>query len=121
MKAVLMLLALSAGWAAANEFAVPHQLIDVGGGRKMNLYCSGSGAPVVVFDGPAGDAGWAWYQVQPAVARHTRACIFDRAGFGFSDPATRPNTVENVVEDLHKLLTAAGEKGPYIMVGNSLG
>ncbi len=120
MKAVLMLLALGSGWAAANEFAVPHQLIDVGG-RKMNLYCSGSGAPVVVFDGPAGYAGWAWYQVQPEVAKHTRACIFDRAGFGFSDPAARPNTVDNVVEDLHKLLAAAGEKGPYIMVGNSLG
>lgn len=121
MKVVLMALALSSGWAAANEFAVPHQLIDVGGGRKMNLYCSGSGTPAVVFDAPAGDAGWAWHRVQPEVARHTRACIFDRAGFGFSDSSAQPNTAESVAADLHKLLTAAGEKGPYIMVGNSLG
>ncbi|MYM37452.1 alpha/beta fold hydrolase [Duganella sp. FT94W] len=121
MKVVLMALALSSGWAAASEFAVPHQLIDVGGGRKMNLYCSGAGAPTVVFDGPAGDAGWAWYRVQPEVAKHTRACIFDRAGFGFSDPSPQPNTADSVASDLHKLLSAAGEKGPYIMVGNSLG
>jgi len=121
MKAVLIALALSSGWAAASEFAKPHQLIDVGGGRKMNLYCSGKGATTVVFDAPAGDAGWAWYRVQPEVAKYTRACVFDRAGFGFSDFSPQPNTAESVAADLHKLLTTAGEKGPFIMVGNSLG
>ena len=105
---------------AASTFAVPHQLVDIGG-RKMNIYCSGKGATTVVFDSPSGDAGWSWFRVQPEVARHTRACVYDRAGLGFSDPAKRPNTSENVVEDLHKLLAAAGEKAPYILVGNSLG
>lgn len=119
-------LALATGWTppaqadAASVFAVPHQLVDVGG-RKMNIYCSGKGAVTVVFDSPSGEAGWSWFQVQPEVARHTRACVYDRAGLGFSDPAKRPNTSENVAEDLHKLLTAAGEKAPYILVGNSLG
>jgi pimeloyl-ACP methyl ester carboxylesterase len=87
----------------------------------MNLYCSGQGATTVVFDAPSGDAGWNWFKVQPMVASHTRACVFDRAGLGFSDPARRPNTSENVAEDLHKLLGAAGVKPPYLMVGNSLG
>jgi pimeloyl-ACP methyl ester carboxylesterase len=106
--------------ANADAFSKPHQLVDIGG-RKMNLYCSGQGATTVVFDAPSGDAGWNWFKVQPAVARHTRACVFDRAGLGFSDPAKRPNTSENVVEDLHKLLAGAGIKPPYVMVGNSLG
>ena len=106
--------------ASGDAFAKPHQLVDIGG-RKMNLYCSGQGATTVVFDAPSGDAGWNWFRVQPAVAKHTRACVFDRAGLGFSDPAKRPNTSENVVEDLHKLLAAAGIKPPYVMVGNSLG
>jgi pimeloyl-ACP methyl ester carboxylesterase len=75
----------------------------------------------VVFDAPSGDAGWNWFKVQPAVAAHTRACVFDRAGLGFSDPAKRPNTSENVAEDLHKLLVGAGVKPPYVLVGNSLG
>jgi len=120
-NAVCAVLALSAGWAMASEFAVPHRLIDMGGGRKMNLYCSGQGPVTVVFDAPSGDAGWSWYRVQPEVARHARACVFDRPGFGFSDPVSKPNTSESVAADLHKLLTAAGEKGPYVMVGNSLG
>jgi pimeloyl-ACP methyl ester carboxylesterase len=115
-----LLAAPAAQWAAADAFAKPHQLVDIGG-RKMNLYCSGQGATTVVFDAPSGEAGWNWFRVQPAVARRTRACVFDRAGLGFSDPARRPNTSENVAEDLHKLLTAAGVKPPYVMVGNSLG
>jgi pimeloyl-ACP methyl ester carboxylesterase len=115
-----VLAAPAAQWASADAFAKPHQLVDVGG-RKMNLYCSGQGAPTVVFDAPSGEAGWSWFKVQPAVATKTRACVFDRAGLGFSDPAKRPNTSENVVEDLHKLLAGAGIKPPYVMVGNSLG
>ena len=121
----LALLALTAGmtssaFAAGSAFATPHQLIDIGG-RKMNIYCSGQGATTVIFDAPSGDAGWNWHRVQPEVAKHTRACVFDRAGLGFSDPAKRPNTSENVVEDLHKLLAGAGVKPPYVLVGNSLG
>lgn len=115
-----VLAASAAQPASGDAFAKPHRLIDIGG-RKMNLYCSGEGATTVVFDAPSGEAGWTWFRVQPEVARHTRACVFDRAGLGFSDPAKRPNTVENTVEDLHKLLAAAGVKPPYVMVGNSLG
>jgi pimeloyl-ACP methyl ester carboxylesterase len=115
-----LLAAPAAQPAAGDVFAKPHQLVDIGG-RKMNLYCSGQGATTVVFDAPSGQAGWNWFRVQPAVARHTRACVFDRAGLGFSDPAKRPNTSENVAEDLHKLLAGAGVKPPYVMVGNSLG
>jgi pimeloyl-ACP methyl ester carboxylesterase len=125
-----MLLALFAGApllfqateAASTDsaFATPHQRVDIGG-RKLHLYCSGAGATTVVFDAPSGDGGWAWFRVQPEVAKHTRACIYDRAGFGFSDPAPRPNTSENAVEDLHKALGAAGIKPPYLLVGNSLG
>ncbi|ELX09538.1 alpha/beta hydrolase fold protein [Janthinobacterium sp. HH01] len=115
-----VLAASAASSDAGRAFAKPQQLIDVGG-RKMNLHCSGAGATTVLFDSPSGDAGWAWFKVQPQVAQHTRACVFDRAGFGFSDAANRPNTSENVVEDLHKLLAGAGIKPPYILVGNSLG
>ena len=101
-------------------FAKPQLRVDIGG-RKLNLYCSGSGATTVLFDSSAGEAGWSWFKVQPEVAKHTRACTFDRAGYGFSDPASRPNTSQNVVEDLHKGLAAAGIKPPYLLVGHSLG
>ena len=101
-------------------FAKPQQLVDIGG-RKLHLYCSGTGNTTVVFDAPGSHGGWTWFKVQPEVAKHTRACVYDRAGFGFSDPAPRPSTSENAVEDLHKALQVAGINPPYLLVGNSFG
>ncbi|KRB81649.1 alpha/beta fold hydrolase [Duganella sp. Root198D2] len=110
----------AADGSSAATFAKPHQQVDIGG-RKINLYCSGQGATTVIFDSPAGDAGWNWFKVQPEVAKHARSCIYDRAGFGFSDSSPRPNTSENAVDDLHRALSAADIKPPYLLVGNSLG
>nr|WP_315473099.1 alpha/beta hydrolase [uncultured Undibacterium sp.] len=103
-----------------SQFSRSQQLVDIGG-RRLNLYCSGSGKTTVVFDAPGGEAGWNWANVQPAVAEHTRACIYDRAGHGFSDPSMRPPTSGNAVEDLHALLVAANIAPPYLLVGASFG
>ena len=119
MKKILLLaLTLSSPLAFAEapasagaEFAVPHRLIDIGG-RRLNLFCSGAGSPTVVFESPSGGAGWHWWAVQPAIAAKTRACVYDRAGFGFSDPSPRPADAENAVDDLHALLQAAGVAPP---------
>lgn len=121
---VLLAVAGGAGAAAihANDaaFARPHQLVDIGG-RRLNLYCSGSGPVTVVFDSPATDAGWNWHTVQPGVAARTRACVYDRAGVGFSDPSPAASTSGNLVADLHALLGKAGIDPPYVMVGSSFG
>jgi pimeloyl-ACP methyl ester carboxylesterase len=122
----LLLAGVSAGAAAAavndadREFARPHQLVDVGG-RRLNLYCSGTGPVTVVFDAPSGDAGWTWHAVQPKVAGRTRACVYDRAARGFSDPSPLQPTFGNAVADLHALLGKAGIAPPYVLVGNSFG
>lgn len=129
MQPAILALALSAAagalgaansHAADGAFARPQQLVDVGG-RRLNLYCSGDGPVTVVFDAPGTDAGWAWHGVQPDVARRTRACVYDRAGLGFSDPSPLPGTSVNAVADLHALLSKAGVKPPYVLVGGSYG
>ena len=103
------------------DYTRAHQLVDIGGGRKLNLYCLGQGEPTVVFDAGGFDAAYTWALVQPAVAARTRACTYDRAGLGYSDPSPRPPTPANVVEDLHALLDKAGIEGPVVLVGHSLG
>ncbi len=113
-------LALSCFPALADDFAHPHDRIDVGG-HRLNLTCRGSGSPTVVFESPSSEAAWAWWRVLPAVAAHTRACAYDRAGFGFSDAAQPLPTGTAAVEDLHRLLAAAKVGPPYVLVGNSLG
>jgi pimeloyl-ACP methyl ester carboxylesterase len=95
--------------------------VDIGGGRRLNLYCIGTGTPTVVFEAGGFDGAFTWALVQPAIAARTRACSYDRAGLGYSDPSPRPPTPANVVDDLHALLGKAGIDGPIVLVGHSLG
>ena len=101
-------------------YVEPGQLVDIGG-RRINLHCAGSGAPTVVL--MAGISSWSvvWYKTQPVIAEKTRVCAFDRASFGFSDPAPRPQILSDTVNDLHAALKAAPAPGPYVLVGHSLG
>ena len=98
----------------------PGQLIDIGG-RRINMHCSGSGGPTAIL--MAGIFSWSvvWYKTQPVIAQKTRVCAFDRAGYGFSDPAPRPQILSDVVDDLHAALEAGHIPGPYVLVGHSLG
>ena len=105
----------------AKDFVHPHTLIDVGGGRRMNLDCRGSGAATVIFDSGLSDWSSIWAMVQPQTATRTRACSYDRAGMGYSDPSGRPSTPFNIVEDLRTLINSAGIQGPVVLVGHSLG
>ena len=96
------------------------QLVDVGGYR-LHLACQGDGGPTVVMEAAIGETGLMWSLVQPAVAKTTRACVYDRAGLGWSDPSPRPRTAEIMVEELHTLLGTAQVPGPYVLVGHSFG
>lgn len=99
----------------------PQRLVAVESGRRLNLYCIGSGSPTVVFDSGLGEGMIAWALVQPQVAQHTRACAYDRAGLGFSDPSPAPRTSAFLVRDLRGLLKRAGIAPPYVLVGHSFG
>ena len=96
-------------------------LVDIGEGRHRNLLCFGNGAPTVVFEQGTGSEIAHWNKVSDAVSSATRTCFYDRAGYGFSDPADRPMTLRNVSDDLHRLLMRAGVQGPIVLVGHSLG
>lgn len=106
---------------AARAFPPPGRLVDIGG-RLIHLDCRGTGAPVVVFEAGLDTLGsLSWAAVHDAVAQTTRACAYSRAGIMWSDGAGRPFSVAGAAEDLHRTLAAAGEKGPFVMVGHSLG
>jgi pimeloyl-ACP methyl ester carboxylesterase len=101
-------------------YAAPGRLIDIGG-RKLHLYGTGKGSPTVILMAGGGAFSIDWALVQRRIARKTRVCSYDRAGLAWSDPGPADETVEQTVADLHTLLRAAGEKGPYILVGASIG
>ena len=98
----------------------PGKLVRVDGNRRINLSCLGNGSPTVLFDSGSSDSTLSWALVQGEVAKLTRACAYDRAGFGFSDPRKGEFDAQAVVGDIHALLKAAGIKEPILYVGHSL-
>jgi pimeloyl-ACP methyl ester carboxylesterase len=72
--------------------------------------------------------------VLPAIAETKRVCTYDRPGTilatgdsvedfepSRSTAVDQPTTLKDGARDLHALLSAAGERGPYVVVGHSLG
>jgi pimeloyl-ACP methyl ester carboxylesterase len=117
--------------AGNNNFA---GLVDIGGGRKMYLKCSGRGSPTAVLVGGLRASADDWSisdkskpTVFSEVGKFTRVCACDRPGTPVgekpsrSDPVPQPTTPKDAVADLHALLSAAGEAGPYVLVGHSYG
>lgn len=106
--------------ADAKAYPPAGQLFDVGGYR-LHINCTGTGGPAVIIDAGLGDWSTIWAWVQPEVAKSTRVCTYDRAGYGWSDPGPLPRNAEQFAKELHTLLHEANIPGPYVMVGHSLG
>jgi pimeloyl-ACP methyl ester carboxylesterase len=104
----------------AQRLPPPGRLVDIGG-RRLHLYCLGDGPFSVVFEAGLAASSLSWRPVQEAIARDMRGCAYDRAGYGWSDPAAGPLTARASAADLHRLLQAAGVSPPYILVGHSFG
>ncbi|MBS0362767.1 MAG: alpha/beta hydrolase [Proteobacteria bacterium] len=96
------------------------RLVALPDGRRMHLYCEGSGGPVVVLDSGLGDGAWSWASVQDRIAKTHRVCSFDRAGYGTSSPGPMPRDSKAAAADLDALMKASGEPGPYVVVGHSI-
>ncbi len=64
--------------------------------------------------------------VFPSVSEFSRVCAYDRPGVrmdgkDISTPVPQPHMADRGVDDLHSLLVAAGEAGPYVLVAHSYG
>jgi pimeloyl-ACP methyl ester carboxylesterase len=75
----------------------------------------------VIFETGLGGDRQTWGDVMTLLMETDRGCSYDRAGLGLSEPASKPRTTTDQVEDLHSLLAAAGLTPPYVFVGHSSG
>jgi pimeloyl-ACP methyl ester carboxylesterase len=96
------------------------RLVEVDHG-KLHLRCHGEGPTTVLLLSGWDQGAEAWGPFEGSVAEHARACAYDRFGTGTSDPAATNQTFATQVADLHAALDAAGEPGPYLVVGHSFG
>ncbi len=98
-------------------------MVSIGQGARLSMYCVGKGRPTVVLEsGFGGGTYHEWHKLQPALAKVSRTCSYDHAGYGFSTLGTDlPRDVRHDVLDLHSLLERSAETGPYILVAHSDG
>ena len=124
---VLLILAMGILWQHAmnqyekDKYNPPGQLIEVDS-HKMHIYALGEGSPTVVFTSGSGTpcTYTDYYCIQKEVSKTVRTISYDRPGFGWSEPTSIPRTIDKQVDELHQLLSKAGEKPPYLLVGHSL-
>jgi len=102
------------------RYPPPGRMLDVGG-RRLHVYETGQGSPTVVLEAGIAATSLSWRLVQDEVAKFTRVASYDRAGLGWSDPASQPLTLTRLVDDLHALLQVAQLPAPYVLVGHSFG
>lgn len=99
---------------------VVDQLVTVGSGR-MHIRCAGHGDTTVLLIAGWGEGTESWTAIEPTLAGSTRACAYARFGTGTSDAPATTQTFETHASDLHAMLEAVGETGPYVVVGHSFG
>jgi pimeloyl-ACP methyl ester carboxylesterase len=97
-------------------------MVDVGG-RSLYLHCEGEGSPTIILESGLNDSYsiWKYYNFYMNLTKITQTCAYDRANLGNSDPAPKPRTAQDMVNDLHTMLVNAQISGPYVLVGHSIG
>ena len=98
----------------------PGRLVDIGT-HALHLDCRGTGRPLIVLESGIGGFSLEWHAVREALAGRARVCTYDRAGYGWSQPAPMPRTARRSAAELAMLLAAAGERPPYLLAGHSYG
>src|SRR5215470_2578628 len=104
----------------ATRFSPNGQMVGIEG-RQARIHCLGHGAPTVILEPGLGLPSLVWAWVQPELAGTSRVCVYDRAGYGWSDPSDAPADAANTSRQLYALLNAVDIPGPYVLVGHSIG
>ena len=125
---ILICLLVGSGGVAFNALSIRHyrRIAGVPGklynvdGYSMHMYCTGEGSPAIVLSSGLGDDFTAWAKVQPVLARQTRVCSYDRAGFGWSESRPGIQDADAISSQLHRLIQAADVPRPFVLVGHSI-
>jgi pimeloyl-ACP methyl ester carboxylesterase len=102
------------------QHAAPGIMIDVQG-QQLHVVCAGHGRPAVLFESGIAASSLSWTRVLREVAAFTRACAYDRAGLGWSDPPTERRTVSRMLREVRGVLANTASERPHVLVGHSFG
>ena len=103
------------------DYKPPGDLLEIDG-KVMHLLSMGEReGPTVVLETGGSSSSLVLRHLQTRISQFASVCAYDRAGFGFSEPADNDRTFDNITNELKALLQQAGFPPPYIFVGISMG
>jgi|HubBroStandDraft_6_1064221.scaffolds.fasta_scaffold273004_2 pimeloyl-ACP methyl ester carboxylesterase len=129
----LLAIALVGAFAAwfANDslkrrYPAPGAMVSIGTGtHRLHFYCTGSGGPVVMIESGIGSGWETWGAVVTELAHFSRVCVYDRSGYGWSEPEPESGpdaaTAPRLADEFRSLLLNGPVPGPYILVAHSFG
>lgn len=96
------------------------EMISVNG-HNIHFFCMGNGPHTYLLEAAHASWSFAWWRIQPLLAKTGRACAFDRPGYGWSDWNNRGYDGVSAATQLAAIVKAAHLPTPFIYVGHSLG
>ena len=104
----------------ARRYPPPGTMVDVDR-QRLHVVCAGNGWPAVLFESGIAASSLSWTRVLHEVGTFTRACAYNRAGFGWSAASRGPRTMARMLRELRGVWATAGSAGPAVLVGHSFG
>lgn len=91
------------------------------GTHRLHYYSAGQGEICVVLDVGIGESYKDWLPLLENISSRIRMVCYDRAGYGESERGPFPRNADRAADELERLLKKANIRGPYLLVGHSLG
>ena len=110
-------------WKDARALAMrpPPGLFVTIEGHKIHYRTSGDGEFIFILEAGLGGYSESWGAFEKSLAEIGRVFVYDRAGLGWSEEGPQPRTARQITSELHRVLEEAKIRGPFILVGHSLG
>ena len=101
-------------------FKPPGRFVNIGF-QTMYIDCMGNKSPTVLIDVGIAGSSASWYKIAQTLSNDIRVCLYDRAGYGWSDPGRGERTTATIAHELNLLINKAEIPGPFVLVGHSFG
>ena len=101
-------------------FRPPGRFVNIGF-QTMYIDCMGNKSPTILIDVGIAGSSASWYKIAQTLSKDVRTCLYDRAGYGWSDPGRGERTTATIVHELNLLINKAEIPGPFVLVGHSFG
>lgn len=119
--AAILLFAVAASCTGDEAPPRPAEGVVNIGTHSLRARTQGAGSPAVVVDTGIAAGMDEWEELQEALARDFLVVLYDRAGYGGSEPGPLPRDSAREADELKALLDTLSVPGPFVLVGHSLG